>query len=249
MIELWHPYYIRFPLVQHCVLHTRFPLVQHCLLHTVPSCSCATLRTIHSSLLCSTAYYPFPQEQHAPHTRSLPLAQHGLLYVPSCSALMETEGEGDAGKVRRSPAHPLPDNSEESKLQLQARTAYAKGKSWRVPPWTVQRYYFWCKKRGGGGGTCCDGSSGTVGKKWSKRSRSRFEKEKKHPSIVIIKPVYRIWVNRIRIQPKISIWIGIQKTSNPDLYPSYRYFLTLSGKKFNYFIIIRFSHQKKSMER
>ena len=102
---------------------------------------------------------------------------------------------------------------------------------------------------GGGGGTCCDGSSGTVGKKWSKRSRSRFEKEKKHPSIVIIKPVFRIWVNWIRIQPKISIWIGIQKTSNPDLYPSYRYFLTLSGKKFNYFIIIRFSHQKKSMER
>ena len=35
------------------------------------------------------------------------------------------------------------------------------------------------------------------------------------------------------------------KNLNPDL----SYFLTLSEKKFNYFLIIRFSHQKKSIER
>jgi hypothetical protein len=42
---------------------------------------------------------------------------------------MEVEGEGDAGKVRRNPTQPLPDNSEESKKDVQARTAYAKGKN------------------------------------------------------------------------------------------------------------------------
>lgn len=45
----------------------------------------------------------------------------------SKSGLMEVEGEGEKGRMRRSPAHPLPDNSEESKLDVQARTAYAKG--------------------------------------------------------------------------------------------------------------------------
>ena len=44
-----------------------------------------------------------------------------------CVGLMETEGEGDAGKLRRSPAHPIPDDSEESRLNVQARTAYVKG--------------------------------------------------------------------------------------------------------------------------
>jgi hypothetical protein len=40
---------------------------------------------------------------------------------------MEMEGEGAEGKLRRNPAQPVPDNSEESRLELQARTAYAKG--------------------------------------------------------------------------------------------------------------------------
>jgi hypothetical protein len=59
---------------------------------------------------------------------SIPLAELVFIRVDDCAVgLMETEGEGEAGKLRRSPAHPLPDNSEESKLNLQARTAYAKG--------------------------------------------------------------------------------------------------------------------------
>jgi hypothetical protein len=40
---------------------------------------------------------------------------------------MEVEGEGAEGKLRRNPAQPVPDNSEESRLENQARTAYAKG--------------------------------------------------------------------------------------------------------------------------
>ncbi len=43
------------------------------------------------------------------------------------AGLMEMEGEGAEGKLRRNPAQPVPDNSEESRLELQARTAYAKG--------------------------------------------------------------------------------------------------------------------------
>ena len=46
---------------------------------------------------------------------------------------------------------------------------------------------------------------------------------------------------------KISIRIRIQETLNPDLDPSY--FLTLNEIFYNYFIILRFSHQKKSIER
>jgi len=44
----------------------------------------------------------------------------------SDSGLMEIEGEAD-GKVRRSPSQPLPENNDEFKKQVQARTAYAKG--------------------------------------------------------------------------------------------------------------------------
>ena len=46
---------------------------------------------------------------------------------------------------------------------------------------------------------------------------------------------------------KISIRIRIQETLNPDLDPSY--FLTLNEIFCNYFIILRFSHQKKLIER
>ena len=44
----------------------------------------------------------------------------------SDSGLMEVDGEGD-GRLRRSPAQPLPENNEESKKLLEAKTAYAKG--------------------------------------------------------------------------------------------------------------------------
>ncbi len=47
--------------------------------------------------------------------------------VGTYAGLMEVEGEGAAGKLRRNPAQPVPDNSEESRQELQARTAYAKG--------------------------------------------------------------------------------------------------------------------------
>ena len=58
--------------------------------------------------------------------------------------------------------------------------------------------------------------------------------------------------NWIRIKPKISIRIRIriQKTLNPD--PNPNYFLKLSEKKFKLLykiIIIRFSHQKRWIER
>jgi len=44
----------------------------------------------------------------------------------SDSGLMEVEAEGD-GKVRRNPSQPLPENNEENKKLLEAKTAYAKG--------------------------------------------------------------------------------------------------------------------------
>jgi len=44
----------------------------------------------------------------------------------SDSGLMEVEAEGD-GKVRRNPGQPLPENNEENKKLLEAKTAYAKG--------------------------------------------------------------------------------------------------------------------------
>jgi hypothetical protein len=49
------------------------------------------------------------------------------LTVGIYAGLMEMEGEGAEGKLRRNPAQPVPDNSEESRLENQARTAYAKG--------------------------------------------------------------------------------------------------------------------------
>jgi len=39
---------------------------------------------------------------------------------------MEVDMEGD-GRLRRSPANPLPENTEEAKKLLEAKTAYAKG--------------------------------------------------------------------------------------------------------------------------
>ena len=42
------------------------------------------------------------------------------------SGLLELNSEADS-KVRRSPAQPLPENNEETKKALEAKTAYAKG--------------------------------------------------------------------------------------------------------------------------
>ena len=55
---------------------------------------------------------------------------------------------------------------------------------------------------------------------------------------IIITAVFRIHIHQIRIQPKISIQIRIQVNS-------YHYLKFC----FNYFIIIRFSHQNKSIKR
>merc|ERR1719508_376525 len=40
---------------------------------------------------------------------------------------METSGEGKTAKLRRSPSLPVPDNTEESKREVEARTVYLKG--------------------------------------------------------------------------------------------------------------------------
>jgi len=45
----------------------------------------------------------------------------------STSGMMEIAGDGKAGKIRRSPSLPLPENTEDFKKTTEARTVYAKG--------------------------------------------------------------------------------------------------------------------------
>lgn len=45
----------------------------------------------------------------------------------SPAGMMETSGEGKTAKLRRSPSLPVPDNTEESKREVEARTVYLKG--------------------------------------------------------------------------------------------------------------------------
>jgi len=45
----------------------------------------------------------------------------------SLAGMMETAGAGKEAKLRRSPSLPVPDNSEESKREVEARTIYLKG--------------------------------------------------------------------------------------------------------------------------
>ena len=49
-----------------------------------------------------------------------------VLFRLSCSGLLEVDSAED-GKVRRNPAQPLPENTEETKKLVEAKTAYAKG--------------------------------------------------------------------------------------------------------------------------